>query len=291
MPQAESNEISSVQHQPLKNQQQVQNTQTIHHSTEDEELIKKIQNRTASNQSASTVITTNESKNSNSDVEDFALNLPKRDVHVPTYPIHAIQTQPIATKERMGSWYLELGPTIGQSPYLSQNAKRNLIGGAVLGGGYSWRFSNTVFGLGVQFRMEGFGGLQYRETNFATNMQRTVTVNQLFSLDLPLRFGFMLKKSELAFAFVPGVQLFSHGKEEVTENQQITREGSYTGKVEHSNSLTMELGLNYYYHFTDKWSLGAKLQTDILRPLHTDYYIGKSISFPINGQIVLRRQF
>ena len=151
--------------------------------------------------------------------------------------------------------------------------------------------NNTIVGLGGQLRIEDFGGLQYRETNFAQEIQRTVTLKQMYSFDLPLQFGFSLHKSEISFAFVPGVQIFSHGKEEVTTHQQLTRQGTYTGKVEHSNSLTMKMGLNYYFNFNDKWSLGARAQVDILRPLHTDFYLGKSVAIPFSGQLLIRRTF
>ena len=189
------------------------------------------------------------------------------------------------------SWYVELGPTIGQSPYLSPDKKRNVVGGMVLGGGYTKKIDRAFVSFGLQARMEGFGGLSYREGNFSQNIVRTVAVKQLYSLELPLRFGYMFKRSEIAFSAVPGVQLFIHGKEQITENQVVQRQESYTGKVEHSNSLTMEFGLQYYYHLSPRYSVGAKFQADILRPFHTDYYLGKLSAFPLNGQLVLRRTF
>lgn len=189
------------------------------------------------------------------------------------------------------SWYLELGPTIGQSPYLSPGQKRNIVGGVVLGGGYTKKIDRTFVSFGLQARMEGFGGLNYRESNFSENIVRTVSVKQLYSLELPLRFGFAFQRSEISFSAVPGVQLFIHGKEQITQNQVVQRQGNYTGKVEHSNSMTMEFGLQYYYHLSPKYSIGAKLNVDVLRPFHTDYYLGKSAGLPLNGQFVIRRTF
>ncbi|MDR0801315.1 hypothetical protein [Fluviicola sp.] len=189
------------------------------------------------------------------------------------------------------SWYLELGATIGQSPYLSQKEKQNIVGGAILGGGYIRKIDKAFVSLGLQVRMEGFGELNYRETNFSQNMTRTVSVKQLYSLEFPLRFGYVFRRSELSFGVVPGVQLFIHGKEQIVQNQIVQREENYTGKVEHSSSMTMEFGFQYYYHLTPKYSIGAKLQADVLRPFHTDYYLGKLAGFPLNGQIVLRRTF
>ncbi|MNX99817.1 hypothetical protein D3C86_1322840 [compost metagenome] len=174
---------------------------------------------------------------------------------------------------------------------MSQYNKRNAVVGTVLGGGYTKRVDHTSVTIGLQARMEGFGGLTYRESNFSQNMVRTVSVKQLYSLEMPLRFGYHFKRSELAFSVVPGVQLFIHGKEKITQNQVVTREESYFGKVEHSNSLTMEFGLQYYYNLSPKYSIGAKCNADILRPFHTDYYLGKLAGFPVNGQIVLRRTF
>lgn len=198
---------------------------------------------------------------------------------------------PKKSSDESNQWYLELGPTIGQSPYLSPNQKRNTVGGAVLGGGYTKRIDNAFISFGLQARMEGFGGLNYKETNFSPNIVRTVSVKQLYSLDIPLKFGYAFKKSEISFAVTPGIQLFIHGKERITQNQVIQRENSYTGKVEHSNSLTMEFGLQYYYNISPKYSIGAKVNADVLRPFHTDYYLGKLSSFPVNGQIVIRRTF
>lgn len=194
-------------------------------------------------------------------------------------------------KSRKLDCYMELGVTLGQSPYLNGNAKRDLVGGAILGAGISKRIDQMSINFGLQVRMEGFGGLQYKETNFSADITRNVSVKQLYSIEFPLKFAYHVRKSEFGLAVVPGVQLFVHGKEQVIQNQQITREGSYTGKVEHSSTMSMEMGLNYYYHFNAKYSLGLKLHADVLRPLHTDYYIGKSASIPLNGQLILRRTF
>lgn len=227
---------------------------------------------------------------------DTHISIPSNDVTLEprfeTLAMQSIQNIPSSVApERKGNWYLEIGPSIGQSPYISTTSKRNVAIGGVIGGGYKWKLNNTIVGLGGQLRIEDFGGLQYRETNFAQEIQRTVTLKQMYSFDLPLQFGFSLHKSEISFAFVPGVQIFSHGKEEVTTHQQLTRQGTYTGKVEHSNSLTMKMGLNYYFNFNDKWSLGARAQVDILRPLHTDFYLGKSVAIPFSGQLLIRRTF
>jgi hypothetical protein len=200
-----------------------------------------------------------------------------------------IAALPKKRSNESNQWYLELGPTIGQSPYLSPDQKRSAVGGAILGGGYTKRIDNAFVSFGLQARLEGFGGLEYRETNFSQNIVRTVSVKQLYSLEIPLKFGYVFKRSEFSFGVVPGVQLFIHGKEKITENQIVRSENSFTGKVEHSNSLTMEFGFQYYYNFSSRFSAGAKINADILRPFHTDYYLGKSAGLPVNGQIVLRR--
>lgn len=223
---------------------------------------------------------------SHSDLD--SINLEKRYERVPHEEIAAL---PKEVSNESNEWYVELGPTVGQSPYLSPEQKRNVVTGAVFGGGYTKRIDNAFVSFGLQARMEGFGGLDYRETNFAPNIVRTVSVKQLYSLEVPLRFGYTFRRSELSFGVTPGIQLFIHGKERITENQIVQREDSFTGKVEHSNSMTMECGFQYYYNFSPKWGIGAKINADILRPFHTDYYLGKSTGLPVNGQIVLRRSF
>lgn len=206
-------------------------------------------------------------------------------------PHEEIANLPEKGSHESNEWYVEAGPTIGRSPYLSPDQKRNVVGGVVLGGGYTKRIDNAFVSFGLQARLEGFGGLEYRETNFSSSMVRTVTVKQLYSLEVPLKFGYTFRRSEVSLGVVPGVQLFIHGKEQISENQVIQRERTFTGKVEHSNSLTMEFGLQYYYNFNPKWGVGAKVNADILRPFHTDYYLGKSTGFPVNGQIVFRARF
>ena len=217
-----------------------------------------------------------------------SLNLQARYENVPHDHIEGL---PTSLSKESNEWYVEVGPTLGQSPYLSPDQKRNLVGGAVFGGGYTKRIDNAFVSFGLQARMEGFGGLEYRETNFSPNIVRTVSVKQLYSLEVPLRFGYSFRRSEFAVSVTPGLQLFLHGKERITQNQVLQRENTFTGKVEHSNSLTMEFGLQYYYNITPRFSLGAKLNADILRPFHTDYYLGKSAGLPMNGQIVFRTRF
>ena len=239
-----------------------------------------------------TIVVTNPDPHSHSDShsvsEDDFVRLEPRYESVPheeITPLHEVKSH------ESNEWYAELGPTFGQSPYLSPNQKRNLVSGAVFGGGYTKRIDNAFVSFGLQARLEGFGGLEYRETNFTPNVVRTVSVKQLYSLEIPLKFGYTFRRSEFALGIVPGIQLFIHGKERITENQVVKREETFTGKVEHSNSLTMEFGIQYYYNFNPKWSVGAKLNADILRPFHTDYYLGKSTGLPVNGQILLRRRF
>ncbi|MGV3610536.1 MAG: hypothetical protein ACO1N0_06285 [Fluviicola sp.] len=217
-----------------------------------------------------------------------SLNLQARYENVPHDHIEGL---PASLSKESNEWYVEVGPTLGQSPYLSPDQKRNMVGGAVFGGGYTKRIDNAFVSFGLQARMEGFGGLEYRETNFSPNIVRTVSVKQLYSLEVPLRFGYSFRRSEFAVSVTPGLQLFLHGKERITQNQVLQRENTFTGKVEHSNSLTMEFGLQYYYNITSRFSLGAKLNADILRPFHTDYYLGKSAGLPMNGQIVFRTRF
>lgn len=237
-----------------------------------------------------TVVVTNPDPNSvSSSVSDSEfVHLEPRYENVPHEEINPL---PELKSRESNEWYAELGPTFGQSPYLSPDQKRNLVSGAVFGGGYTKRIDNAFVSFGLQARLEGFGGLEYRETNFTPNIVRTVSVKQLYSLEIPLKFGYTFSRSEFAFAVVPGIQLFIHGKERITENQVVKREETFTGKVEHSNSLTMEFGLQYYYNFNPRWGMGAKLNADILRPFHTDYYLGKSTGLPVNGQILLRRRF
>lgn len=246
-------------------------------------------NRITENPERSIAITNPDSDPHSRSVSDSDfVRLEPRYEEVPHEEIAALPQQ--KTRES-SEWYTELGPTLGQSPYLSPNQKRNLVSGAVFGGGYTKRIDNAFVSFGLQARLEGFGGLEYRETNFSPNIVRTVSVKQLYSLEIPLKFGYAFGRSEFALGVVPGIQLFIHGKERITENQVVKREDSFTGKVEHSNSLTMEFGLQYYYNFNARWSLGAKLNADILRPFHTDYYLGKSTGLPVNGQILLRRSF
>jgi hypothetical protein len=193
-------------------------------------------------------------------------------------------------KNPLTSYYLELGVTCGQSPYYNTSGKRDAIGGLVLGGGIGITSGRTFFNGGIQLRIEGFKGLTYTENNFtAQNMSRVVDVNQLYSVEFPLSFGYRSVKHQVGMSFIPGIQCFMSGKETIYSSTIETREAHIVGPVEHSNSLTMEIGLNYYYHFNAHWALGAKLNTDILRPFRTEYYLGSNALFPINGQLILRR--
>lgn len=275
----------------LRNQKNIAVVEETPQNPEEENRIQNPEN---------TIVATNPDPNSVSDphshsdsrsVSDSEDDFVRLEPRYESVPHEEITPLPELKSRESNEWYAELGPTFGQSPYLSPNQKRNLVSGAVFGGGYTKRIDNAFVSFGLQARLEGFGGLEYRETNFTPNVVRTVSVKQLYSLEIPLKFGYTFRRSEFALGIVPGIQLFIHGKEKITENQVVKREETFTGKVEHSNSLTMEFGLQYYYNFNPKWSVGAKLNADILRPFHTDYYLGKSTGLPVNGQILLRRRF
>ena len=184
--------------------------------------------------------------------------------------------------------YLEAALTYGQAPYTNAEGKRKPVAGCIVGGGVQLNSGLTFLQGGLQLRMEGFNGLDYMENNFTENVQRYVSVNQLYSLEIPLGFGYSGYHHQAGITFTPGIQFFMFGKERVITNNVETRSGLISGLPGHSSSATLEMGLVYYYHFNARWSLGAKFNVDLLRPLHTNYYLGQQQSYPLNGQLVLR---
>lgn len=184
--------------------------------------------------------------------------------------------------------YLETGFTLGQSPYVNAAGSRDVVAGSILGGGIQVNAPKTYFQGGIQLRLEGFKGLSYVENNFTQNIVRHVDVKQLYSVEFPLSFGYQNYHHQLGISFIPGIQCFMFGKEQVIQNNMEVRNENITGPVAHSNSATLEVGLHYYYRFNSRWSAGLKCNMDVLRPFHTNYYLGSTTLYPINGQVLLR---
>lgn len=185
-------------------------------------------------------------------------------------------------------FYIETGATLGQAPYVNENGSRDLVAGCIIGGGVQITSGKTFFQGGLQMRLEGFKGLSYVETNFTQDIYRYVNVNQLYSVEFPLAFGYSAFKHQVGLSFTPGIQCFMGGTERVVQNNTEVRNNRISGPVAHSSSATLEMGLLYYYHVNARWSAGVKLNVDLLRPFHTDYYLGQSQGYPINGQLAVR---
>lgn len=222
--------------------------------------------------------------NSVSLFEDLSV-LPKRDIETLTYSLTSFNKP----KRVLSSGYVEFGLTLGQTPYKNENGSRDIVAGCLLGGGVQIYSGKTFFQGGVQLRMEGFKGLSYVETNFTEDIQRYVQVKQLYSVEFPLSFGYSSFHHQVGISFTPGIQCFMGGNERIVQNNNEVRNSRIVGKVSHSNSATLEMGLLYYYSFNAKWSAGVKLNMDLLRPFHTDYYLGKTEMYPINGQLAIKR--
>jgi hypothetical protein len=61
--------------------------------------------------------------------------------------------------------------------------------------------------------------------------------------------------------------------------------------LQHTKSLTMEIGLSYSYAIRRTLLLGGQVNVDVIRPFNTNYYAGKQSSYPVNGQIFIRKLF
>ena len=144
---------------------------------------------------------------------------------------------------------------------------------------------------GIQLRTEFLSNIQWIEPVSATSYQLG-QARQIYSVDFPLSIGTVLPNNNvLSFNITPGIQSFYVGSSSLITNDLIVAREQKVETLQHTKSLTMEMGLSYSYAIRRTLLLGVQVNVDVIRPFNTNYYAGKQSSYPVNGQIYIRKLF
>jgi hypothetical protein len=95
----------------------------------------------------------------------------------------------------------------------------------------------------------------------------------------------------LSFNITPGIQSFYVGSSSLIANDLIVAREQKVETLQHTKSLTMEMGLSYSYAIRRSLLLGGQVNVDMISPFNTNYYAGKQSAYPLNGLIYIRKLF
>lgn len=204
--------------------------------------------------------------------------LVERSVPEPTFPRAA---------ER---FYGQAVAGIGQSSQRNVANASGLVHFYALGGGLYKRVDNVVLTFGVNARVD-FAQNVIGSTGFSEPDRTDTKYSELYSVETPASLGFNYGRNTFSILLTPGFQAGFSGKASDFEDNVEVRSERTSGKVEHSKTLTMEIGFGYWRTLQPNWYLGASVNADALRPFNPSNFAGEQRLLPLNGQVMLRRTF
>jgi hypothetical protein len=202
-------------------------------------------------------------------------------------------TQLIASKNYSYSprCYVQVGAGIGKSYQTDVLNKTNNLRQLAVGAGLIKQVNGMQLTAGIQLRSEFLSNIQWTEP-LTTSSYKLGQAKQIYSFDFPLSIGAVLPRNQqLAFTITPGIQSFYVGSSSIITNNEETAREQKVETLQHTKSLTMEMGLCYSYAIRRTLLLGGQVNVDVIRPFNTNYYAGKQSSYPVNGQIFIRKLF
>jgi hypothetical protein len=201
--------------------------------------------------------------------------------------------QLIASKKYSYSprFYVQVGAGIGKSYQTDVLNKSNNLRQLAVGAGLIKQVNGMQLTAGIQLRSEFLSNIQWTEP-LTTSSYKLGQAKQIYSFDFPLSIGAVLPRNQqLAFTITPGIQSFYVGSSSIITNNEETAREQKVETLQHTKSLTMEMGLSYSYGISSTLLLGGQVNVDIIRPFNLNYYTGKQAAYPINGQLYIRKLF
>ena len=201
--------------------------------------------------------------------------------------------QLIASKKYSYSprFYVQVGAGIGKSYQTDVLNKSNNLRQLAVGAGLIKQVNGMQLTAGIQLRSEFLSNIQWTEP-LTTSSYKLGQAKQIYSFDFPLSIGAVLPRNQqLAFTITPGIQSFYVGSSSIITNNEETAREQKVETLQHTKSLTMEMGLSYSYGICSTLLLGGQVNVDIIRPFNLNYYTGKQAAYPINGQLYIRKLF
>lgn len=195
-------------------------------------------------------------------------------------------------------YFVQFSTGLGTS-YQRQVAGHNdLLISTGLSAGVRTAAGSMEMQAGIGIRSEFVNNVIWNRTsNMTVNgqpvlRQESFAARQLYSLEFPLALGWNggVRHSVLA-SITPGIQLAGFGKATEKQNEQLIADRKWMQNMNDSKTMTMEIGVAYYYRVGAHYQLGCAGNVDVIRPFNTAYYLGETRHFPVNFQFSIRRYF
>ena len=188
------------------------------------------------------------------------------------------------------AFYVELNAGMSQSIIIP---KKNTYATYGIGVGVESHFGNFNLTTGLNFAVADHNDLKF--TNYydipgfgAQTRFETFKYDKVYSLDIPISLGYNFGKHNLNVGVRPSILIGANVLYQDFKDGELARSENLFGLAGGLNRFGVKPTLGYAYHM-NKWMIGANVGVQLIQTVNEDRIDGVNSSFPVDGQIYLRR--
>ena len=190
------------------------------------------------------------------------------------------------------SYYVQAGVKFSQS-YL-KTPSNQLMTGLNIGIGYQYMKSTIGYSVGIhatssfvnnmeivrKSRVYGFGVVNY---------QQNLKYKQLTYLELPVNLIYRKNQNIFSIGLAPTYLVSTMMNFSETSDLETLNERNYYGQKIGLKSIGLESMLGYQRCLKNNWSVGVQVGVTLIQQVQQNYFENKTVAFPINGQVTIRK--
>ncbi len=153
----------------------------------------------------------------------------------------------------------------------------------------------TAFSAGAGFTTISYNNLEINEstTHYGfgkVNYRNKFRYKELYLAQTPLQFTFYAKRSAFQLLLTPGYLIQTKMKYTYYENDQELERTVIYGETHGLDRFSLQAGIGYRYLLTANFEIGLRCQSELLQNISNGGASAASNSFPIQGQLFLRKK-
>lgn len=186
--------------------------------------------------------------------------------------------------------YAELNAGMSQSMITPSDYTSNSIGGGLGVETYLGNFNLTT---GLNFAVSNHKDLKFTTEGKIFGFGSTLRTHhysyeQVYNLDLPITIGYNFGNHNVNLGVRTSVLLGAKVNHTVFDNNEMVRSEKIYGLAGGLERFAVRPTVGYAYRMKN-WTVGANVGVQLMQAVNEDYIKGFNNSFPIDGQIYLRR--
>jgi hypothetical protein len=202
--------------------------------------------------------------------------------------IQKLIQQPVPTR----SYYIQAGMRFSQS-YL-KTANNRMMNGINLGFGYQQIKPGFGYSLGLHLTSSFVQNMEINRKSrvygfSVVNYQQDLIYKQLTYVELPISLNFIQSRNTFSIGISPTYLASSMMRFTERQDLTITNEHTYYGQKVGFKSVGLDATFGYQRAIRNNWSVGIQLGVALIQQVEKNQFEQESVSFPVYGQITLRK--